>query len=157
MSSCSKRVLLNRVTGWKFKRLKRKTILKVPSFWTIVTNHYICTTTEMSSKYPASITLISVWFTVWSRGIRCAYWDHEEKKRKVYFMTHSFFSQGMGLLQSKFSRFQCERFWQLMDWWNLYFLCQMQVPLRSRRMVKYKRFIVKASLEDTIISSSKGL
>ena len=68
----------------------RKTILKVPSFWTIVPNHWICTTemsgTQVVALVPtstsASITLIFVWLIVWSRCIRCAYWDHEEKKRK---------------------------------------------------------------------------
>ena len=74
----------------------RKTILKVPTFWTIVTNHWTCTTemsgTQVVALVPtstsASITLIFVWFIVWSRGIRCSYWDHEQKKRKV-FVTHS--------------------------------------------------------------------
>ena len=91
----------------------RKTILKGPSFWTIVTNHWICTT-EMSSTQVVALVRTSTspssehWFPyglniVWYRGIRCAYWDHKEKKQKV-FVTPSF------LHYPKFSRFQCEPF-----------------------------------------------
>ena len=44
----------------------------------------------VSTSTSASITLISVWFIVWSRGVRCSYCDHKEKKQKVCFVTHSF-------------------------------------------------------------------
>ena len=90
----------------------RPAILKLPSFWTIFTNQWICTTqqnciytgltslslstTRVVALVPtltsASIKLISV-SLVWSRGIRCAYWDHEEKKQKVCFVTHSFLNK----------------------------------------------------------------
>ena len=94
----------------------RPAILKLPSFW-IVTNHWICATqqnciyTDLTSlsltstrvialvptSTSASIKLISV-LLVWSRGIRCAYWDHEEKRQKVCFVTHNlFFKRDMGL------------------------------------------------------------
>ena len=51
--------------------------------------NWICTQilALLPTSRTASITLNSVWFIVWSRGIRCAYWDHEEKK---VFLTHSF-------------------------------------------------------------------
>ena len=93
----------------------RPAILKLPSFRTIVTNHWIRTTqqnciytgltslslsnTRVIALVPTltSASLISV-LLVWSRGIRCAYWDHEEKKQKVCFVTHNlFFKRDMGL------------------------------------------------------------
>ena len=56
----------------------------------------------------ASIKLISV-LLVWSRGIRCAYWDHEEKKQKVCFVTHSFLNKIWDYL--KFQGFSVKRLW----------------------------------------------
>ena len=105
----------------------RPAILKLPSFW-IVTNHWICTTQQnciytaltslslsrtrvialVPTSTSSSIKLISV-LLVWSRGIRCAYWDHEEKKQKVCFVTHSFLNKIWDYL--KFQGFSVKRLW----------------------------------------------
>ena len=42
----------------------------------------------LPTSISASIPLISVWLVlIVSRCTRCAYWDHEEKKQKVCFVT----------------------------------------------------------------------
>ena len=106
----------------------RPAILKLPSFRTIVTNHWICTTQQnciytglaslslsstrvivlVPTLTSASIKVISV-FLVWSRGIRCAYWDNEERKQKVCFVTHSFLNKIWDYL--KFQGFSVKRLW----------------------------------------------